>query len=65
MFDDQGYNSINEFLILNIFNSFNFSDDDLDFDEDFLEEVFFDDFEDEYLFLDYIYGKWKLGESFY
>lgn len=63
MFDDQGHNSINELPISNILNSLNFSDDDLDFDEDFLEEAFSDDSEDEHPPPDYTHGKWKPGES--
>lgn len=63
MFGDQGHSSINELPITNILNSLNFSDDDLDFDEDFLEEAFSDESDVDYPPPEHTHGKWKPGEG--
>ncbi|XP_061162362.1 zinc finger protein 26-like [Saccostrea echinata] len=63
MFGDQGHNSINELPIANILNSLNFSDDDLDFDEDFLEEAFSDESDGDFPPPEHTRGKWKPGEG--
>lgn len=63
MFGDHGHNSINELPISNILNSLNFSDDDLDFDEDFLEEAFSDESDEDYPPPEHTHGKWKPGEN--
>ena len=61
-FDKDG-GTENELPIANILNSINFSDDDLDFDEDFLEEAFSDDSEDDVPSSNYTRGKWKPGQG--